>query len=279
MKNSLQPWLSMQSCGLLHSRVFIFTLWSIFAEITLINAVFAVPFMLHLKKIFALLFIAAFLSFIPLAFAESKSDVVQVTFVLKDDNSYAKPGGTPGGSKPSVDYKIWFKGYKTDTTVPLVVYTANPEGLSSSFVTAAIEASINTWDSETSATLVNTLTSVDGYGVLGKDDQNSIMFGSYSDNRAIAVTYAWINRATRQLVEYDILFNTYFTWGDAAVNSALMDLQNIATHELGHGFNLADIYDQSKSALTMYGYSGEGDTAKRTLEPGDITGLRVVFGP
>jgi hypothetical protein len=161
-----------------------------------------------------------------------------VTFVLKDDNNYAKPSGTPGAPKPSADYKIWFKCYKTDTTVPLFVYAANPEGLSSSFVTDAIQASVNAWDSETSATLVNTLTSVDGYGVLGRDDQNSIMFCSYSDNRAIAVTYAWIDRATRQLIEYDLLFKVYYACGDGLVNPALMDLQNIATHELGHRFNL-----------------------------------------
>ena len=246
-------------------------------EINLIKAKCSVNAMSYIKKIFAIVFIVAFLASMPLAFAESKSDAVQVVYVLKDDNNYAKPGGTPGGAKPSADYKIWFKGYKTDIPAPLTVYTANPEGLSASFVYNTIVTSAATWDSETSADLVGTISQVDDEsGVLGRDYQNSIMFGTYSDNRAIAVTYAWIDRATKQLIEFDILFNVYYDWGNA--DPTKMDLQNIATHELGHGFNLADIYDQSKSALTMFGYSGEGDTAKRTLELGDIAGIHAVFG-
>jgi hypothetical protein len=80
------------------------------------------------------------------------------------------------------------------------------------------------------------------------------------------------------LLECDIMFDTDWTWGDATDDTSLMDLQNIATHELGHCFNLADIYDSSQSQLTMYGYSGPGDTAKRTLEAGDIAGIQSLFG-
>ena len=54
-------------------------------------------------------------------------------------------------------------------------------------------------------------------------------------------------------------------------NAALMDVQNIATHELGHGFGLSDLYQSKWSEQTMYGYSYEGDTAKRDLASGDIS--------
>ena len=57
-----------------------------------------------------------------------------------------------------------------------------------------------------------------------------------------------------------------------------MDLQNIATHELGHGVGLADIYDTTCSAVTMYGYSNNGDIQKRTLEVPDIRGLQTLYG-
>jgi hypothetical protein len=233
-----------------------------------------------LKKIFAVAFIAVFLASIPLAFAESKSDVVQVVFVLKDYDNHVKPDGA-GGSKPSADYKLWFRGYKPDTPVPMTVYTANSEELSQSFITDALTSAANTWSSAVpTVNLLDTITiNPTGTGVIDDNNENSIMFGTYSDNRAIAVTYAWVNRASKQLVEFDILFNVYYNWGDATLNSGLMDLQNIATHELGHAFNLNDIYDQTKSALTMYGYSTEGDTAKRTLEPGDIAGIQAVFAP
>jgi hypothetical protein len=233
-----------------------------------------------IKKIFATAFIAVFLASIPLTFAGNKSDIVQVVFELKDDGNYVK-GGSPGGSKPSPDYKFWFNGYEPVTPVPMTIYTDNSEGLISAFVTSAITSAFTTWaNAVPTVDLVGTITiDSENTGAVGRDYQNSIMFGTYSNSKVIAVTYAWVNRASKQLVEFDILFNVYYSWGNALDDSALMDLQNIATHELGHAFNLNDIYDQSKSALTMYGYSNEGDTAKRTLELGDIAGIQAVFAP
>ena len=55
--------------------------------------------MKYLSKVLALLFIASFLSSIPFAFAENKSDIVKVTFELKVDDLNAKPPGGPGGGK------------------------------------------------------------------------------------------------------------------------------------------------------------------------------------
>ena len=57
-----------------------------------------------------------------------------------------------------------------------------------------------------------------------------------------------------------------------------MDLQNIATHELGHSAGLNDIYSSTCSEVTMYGYSSYGETKKRTLEQPDITGLQKIYG-
>ena len=74
------------------------------------------------------------------------------------------------------------------------------------------------------------------------------------------------------------MFDTDYIWGDADVDYSVMDLQNIATHELGHGVGLADIYTSSCSAVTMYGYSNNGETEKRTLELPDITGLQKIYG-
>ena len=108
------------------------------------------------------------------------------------------------------------------------------------------------------------------------------MFGSYPDSNVIAVTVVWYTRYSKQIVDYDVLFNTYYTWKDCSVPgtdcSAAMDLQNIATHETGHGIGLADVYTSSCSAVTMYGYSDYGETQKRTLEQPDITSLQILYG-
>ena len=116
--------------------------------------------------------------------------------------------------------------------------------------------------------------------------KNEISFGNYDQAGVIAVCRMWVTRgkpSERRILEFDILFDTDFDWGDATVDPGLMDLQNIATHELGHGMaGLDDIYDASWDYLTMYGYSSEGDTAKRSIEgtatTGDIGGLKANYG-
>lgn len=57
-----------------------------------------------------------------------------------------------------------------------------------------------------------------------------------------------------------------------------MDLQNIATHEMGHAIGLADIYTSECSEVTMYGSSSMGETKKRTLAAADISGIRALYG-
>ena len=114
------------------------------------------------------------------------------------------------------------------------------------------------------------------YGV--QNYKNAITFGDYPTVGVIAVTTVWYNPATKTIVEFDIEFDTDYTWGDATSDVTKMDLQNIATHELGHGVGLADVYETACNAVTMYGYSDYGETQKRTLEIPDVTGLRTLYG-
>ena len=56
-----------------------------------------------------------------------------------------------------------------------------------------------------------------------------------------------------------------------------MDFDNIATHELGHSVGMADLYTNGCSEQTMYGYATYGETKKRSLEDGDINGVRKLY--
>jgi len=104
------------------------------------------------------------------------------------------------------------------------------------------------------------------------------MFGNIADNRIIAQTSIWYIPRGKRLVEFDVVFNNYYEWGDASINPTLMDLQNIATHELGHGAGLDDLYNSVCSLQTMYGYSNDGETIKRDLASGDIAGIKKLYG-
>lgn len=186
-----------------------------------------------------------------------------------------KPAKAP---KAPLCYKLLGVKWKT-LPVNYVINPTNPQDLDEAFVTSAISTSAETWDAATSSELFNDAYTVDPnvqYGV--QDFQNAIVFGNYPESNVIAVTTIWWTPVGRRIVEFDIMFDTDWAWENAAIDSSKMDLQNIATHELGHGAGLDDIYDSACSEVTMYGYSGYGETQKRTLEQPDITGLQKMYG-
>ncbi|MDI6738399.1 MAG: matrixin family metalloprotease [Nanoarchaeota archaeon] len=191
---------------------------------------------------------------------------------------YAKPSSAAKPLRTDTCYKLMGVTWPS-LPVSYAINPSNPDGLTEEFVTSAFALSAETWDAATSAELFNDAYTVDytaAYGV--QDYQNSVEFGSYGNANVIAVTSVWYTRVGRKIVEFDMLFNTGFAWGDASVNPALMDFQNIATHELGHTVGLADLYTSSCTAVTMYGYSTEGETSKRTLERSDVLGLQKMYG-
>lgn len=204
---------------------------------------------------------------------KDKQDLERVDFI-----HFKKAGKHDGKPGAALCYKLM--GVKWNTLpAGYVINPSNPDSLSEGFVASAISTAAETWDGSTSAELFNNGYSIDysaQYGV--QDYRNSIAFGSYRDSGVIAVTSIWYSKKTKEIKEFDILFNTYYPWGDATVNPAVMDLENIATHELGHGIGLDDIYTASCSAVTMYGYSDNGDLEKRTLEAPDVTGLQKIYG-
>ncbi len=113
------------------------------------------------------------------------------------------------------------------------------------------------------------------------DGDNVFAFDELSDDNIIAVTYVWGYfygpPKTREIVEADMIFNTAFFWGDAEVDTDVMDVLNIATHELGHVAGMGDLYDTTATRETMYGYSREGDIEKRDLYYGDIAGIQNLY--
>jgi len=205
-------------------------------------------------------------------------DLEKIEFIhWKKD--FARPGAA--GAKTPTCYKFLTPTKIRWKTLPVnyEINPTNPQNLDESFVTGAVFNSAETWDTVTSKELMNDVYTVDYTATYGVQNyENAIVFGNYPTEGVIAVTTVWYNPATKAIVEFDVMFDTDWTWGDAAVDSTKMDLQNIATHELGHGVGLADVYQDACSTVTMYGYSDYGETQKRTLETPDITGLQKLYG-
>lgn len=196
---------------------------------------------------------------------------------------FAKPSWAGGGETECYD----FLGRGVKWKELPVDYVVDPDnsGLTEEFVTGAIYAGAEEWDAHTAAELFN-----DAYTIVhdatwdsdAPDGRNELLFGDYPTDGVIAVTVIWGYFSgpiwIRKIVEFDILFDTDYKWGDGTADPAVMDLQNIATHELGHGAGLADLYDSACAAETMYGYSTYGETKKRTLNTGDIIGIQELYG-
>ncbi|MCK5533585.1 matrixin family metalloprotease [bacterium] len=94
---------------------------------------------------------------------------------------------------------------------------------------------------------------------------------------AIAMASIWFNELTGEILEVDITFNgEHFEWSSSGQSNKI-DVQNIATHEIGHFVGLDDLYHPSDSEATMYGYSWNGDTTKRSLSLDDRDGIRAIY--
>ncbi len=172
-----------------------------------------------------------------------------------------------------------FATWDSNLPVSYVINPTNDQGLSSVQIGSAISTSAETWDSATGMELFSDVYTFDGRARYGRfDGKNSIVFGRIRTG-IIAVTGIWYNIGTGQIYEFDMKFNTRYRWGNVSENTYpyLMDLQNIATHELGHGVGMDDIYVGTCSDVTMYGYGEYRETYKRDLAGSDIDGLLSLY--
>lgn len=247
-----------------------------------------------MKKILSLITLLGFLSFLvwvlPVRAVEErpkglddKGPLTKITFIHYKKNP-VKPAGV-GKDKSTSCYGFLANGAKWKSNES---YLINPSNLSlnRTDVKNAIDAGVAEWE-RYGGNIFGTgaLDNNAPYDTSTPDGLNVATFGTYPDLGVIAVTNVWGYFSgpprTRELVEWDILFNTGsdWTWGDATIDPdpKVMDLQNIATHELGHSGGMNDLYTTSCNLETMYGYSTEGETIKRDLNKGDIAGITALY--
>lgn len=193
-----------------------------------------------------------------------------------------------GGDEDPVDasscYGFLAKDAKWKVVEPYVVNPSNTEGLGESFVANNLADDIQKWEdaaevdiwgggSTTSDALVADLEETDGV--------NEVYFGEIDEPNVIGVTVVWGvfggPPRNRRLVEWDMVLDQVdFDWSDDGASN-MMDYENIVTHELGHAVGLDDLYTGECAEQTMYGYASEGETKKRDLDVGDVTGISRLY--
>lgn len=206
---------------------------------------------------------------------------------------HAKPAWAGGGknNKNPEDqglYTYLAKGAKWKVAEDILlnpVCGENLDGSGDGLIINAVIAGLNEWEGSGDSDL-----SIFGDVIIDENvsynngeyrGSNTFSFGSYSNPGVIAVTSVWGYftgpPSQREITEAHMLMNDDFEWGDASVDSLLMDIQNIATHEFGHWAGMGDLYEIGAGEETMYGYSAEGETKKRDLYYGDITGITDLY--
>jgi hypothetical protein len=163
----------------------------------------------------------------------------------------------------------------TWSTIP-VYYTINPSGGPAGCL-SAMQAAMQTWTSVPTANfsfMFGGVTASTAYGEY--DGMNIVCFGPIDTTGTLAQNKFWYYTNSGELVDSDIKFNTNYSWGTDGASDKF-DVQNVATHELGHSLSLADLYAGSDSEKTMYGYAAWGETKKRDLDQDDSNGITYLY--
>lgn len=172
-------------------------------------------------------------------------------------------------------------------------------GLGQAVAMSAMSASFAAWVSPTAGGLSVSgglgSTACSAAGAV-RNEVNQVCWRDLTDHfpNAIAVTFVWATRGTKQIAEADTVFNsasgfswsytdpgTCETYGSCNAPSGLTsyDVRDIGTHEFGHFLALlGDLYKRLDTELTMYGYGVVGELRKDSLGKGDCLGITAAYG-
>jgi len=152
----------------------------------------------------------------------------------------------------------------------------------------AIQAAFNAWQMETAGLLVQDLIFEDV--MLGfADGFSTYTMRNLGGGGVLAATFiTWDDWNENDVIdnrepflEMDVIHNSTVKWGIAGSNpkGRWWDVQNVATHELGHVFGLAHPSGhEADKVQTMFASAPPKETSKQTLEAdGDIPGIQSDF--
>lgn len=187
-----------------------------------------------------------------------------------------EPTPTPA---ESALYKL--KTYKW-TQFPVRYYVKpNVADLNPGSVIDQVIAAFDTWDSAVPIGLCEYAGTTDS--VIGMNGRSEIHWVDFGDTRILGQTSVYYS--ADRILEADMKLNSRMGWGidtdgegTQYTLTGLFDVQNIATHEAGHVFGLADLYDTAAADLTMYGYAGAGEVKRTSLGYGDLLGIQALYG-
>jgi len=159
---------------------------------------------------------------------------------------------------------------------PTYFVNPNTTDVSGTYALSAVQAAAATWK----AAGANFQFRYGGTTTLtdaGQDWVNAISWVNYDPDTVATTWFWWYTSNPHMIVEFDITFNDYYTWGtDGSIDN--IGVQNAATFAFGLALGLNNLCGTADTEKTMYYYIDIGEVKKCTLEAEDIAGIRYIYG-
>ena len=169
-------------------------------------------------------------------------------------------------------FSFSYSGYKYDS-LPVDFYfnSAGTSDVSGDAEFDALTASFNTWQAVSSCSWTWSYQGRTGNSSYGSFDGQNLVGWAYLGGSTIGQCTWWTSGST--ILESDIVLSSGYTWSTTGAVGT-MDVQNVATHEIGHTLSLGHSSDPE---ATMWAYGEYGETKRRTLEQDDIDGINYIY--
>jgi len=173
--------------------------------------------------------------------------------------------------------------YTTARWANVATFTLNRSSVtdvSASQAAAAIQTAMGAWNGAGAGTLLALSGGDTNVTQLANDGVNAIMFRQATNGGAIASNYTWWD-GSNHIIDSDVVFWNYgrvFFTGASGCSGGYY-IEDVITHELGHGLGLdhSSFIDSTGATATMYPSTGYCDQNFRTLSSDDIDGVRALY--
>jgi hypothetical protein len=82
---------------------------------------------------------------------------------------------------------------------------------------------------------------------------------------------------TNEIAGFRVVLDSMEEWSTTGAPDKF-DVESVLAHEIGHVAGLDHVNGRANALLTMYRSTAPGETHKRTLAKGDLSGLDALYG-
>ncbi|MCA9665385.1 MAG: matrixin family metalloprotease, partial [Myxococcales bacterium] len=165
----------------------------------------------------------------------------------------------------------------TKLPVRFNINTRAAKGVTNAQIAAAVRAAYAAWTAPscTNVTVQDTGSTQSDGNRQDSVNTNSWLTGWPAEygSSTLGLTLTIYNPQSGSINDADTVYNPNYTWSTSGSQFAI-DVQSVATHEIGHQLGL----DHTPiTSATMFRSTGQGDTSQRSLHSDDIQGICGIY--